>query len=118
MSITIGIGFILLSLLEGIRNRFTAITTVFGRTALFYYALHFLVMHIVVAILFFLNGQHTIQEAIKVGPLFLFVIPGEGYSLVVVYMVWAALVVSLYPLCKWYDLYKTNHKEKWWLSYL
>jgi uncharacterized membrane protein len=23
-----------------------------------------------------------------------------------------------YPLCKWYDNYKTAHKEKKWLSYL
>lgn len=118
MSITIGIGFILLSLLEGIRNRFTAITTVFGRTALFYYALHFLIMHIVVSILFFLKGEHTIQEAIDVGRIFLFVIPGEGYSLGVVYVIWATLVASLYPVCKWYDHYKAKHKAKWWLSYL
>ena len=28
------------------------------------------------------------------------------------------IVLLLYPLCKWYDRYKTAHKEKWWLSYL
>jgi len=35
-----------------------------------------------------------------------------------VYLIWIAIVSSLYPLCKWYDKYKTDHKEKWWLSYL
>ena len=49
---------------------------------------------------------------------FKFAAPGEGYSLWVVYGIWAAVVIALYPLCKWYDSYKTNHKEKWWLSYL
>jgi len=28
------------------------------------------------------------------------------------------VILCLYPLCKWYDNYKTSHKEKWWLSYL
>jgi hypothetical protein len=43
---------------------------------------------------------------------FKFIIPGEGYSLLIVYGVWLAVVIGLYPLCKWYDKYKTNHKEK------
>jgi hypothetical protein len=47
-----------------------------------------------------------------------FLIPGEGYGLGVVYLVWIAIVASLYPLCRWYDDYKRRHREKWWLSYL
>jgi presenilin-like A22 family membrane protease len=43
---------------------------------------------------------------------------GYGFSLGIVYLVWISIVVVLYPLCKWYDRYKTNHKEKRWLSYL
>jgi Na+/H+-dicarboxylate symporter len=43
---------------------------------------------------------------------------GYGFSLIVVYLVWIAVMLALYPLCKWYDKYKTTHKEKWWLSYL
>ena len=34
------------------------------------------------------------------------------------YGVWVVVILLLYPLCKWYDKYKTRHKEKWWLSYL
>jgi hypothetical protein len=49
---------------------------------------------------------------------FMFTVPGEGYSLGVVYLIWLAVVIALYPLCKWYDNYKTNHREKKWLSYL
>lgn len=49
---------------------------------------------------------------------FLFIMPGEGFSLGVVYLIWIALVAFLYPVCRWYDRYKSNHKEKWWLSYL
>jgi hypothetical protein len=43
---------------------------------------------------------------------------GYGFSLGAVYLIWLAIVIGVFPLCKWYDNYKTNHKEKWWLSYL
>jgi len=118
MAVTIGISFILLSVLERVRNGLTTVTTVFGRTALFYYALHFLVMHIALMMLFFIQGKYTVQEAVDAKTPFLFVIPGEGFSLGVVYAIWVTLVLSLYPICRWYDRYKRNHKEKWWLSYL
>lgn len=118
MTATIGISFVLLSILEKVRNGLTTVTTVFGRTALFYYALHFLVMHIGLMILFFVQGKHTIQEARDLNMPFLFVIPGEGFSLAATYLIWISLVAFLYPICKWYDRYKLNHKEKWWLSYL
>jgi hypothetical protein len=35
-----------------------------------------------------------------------------------VYLIWVLLILGMYPLCKWYDSYKSAHKEKWWLSYL
>ena len=28
--------------------------------------------------------------------------PGWGYSLPLVYLVWATVVVTLYPLCRWF----------------
>jgi type I restriction-modification system DNA methylase subunit len=43
---------------------------------------------------------------------------GYGYSLTVVYAVWISIIVMTFPLCKWYDRYKTAHPDKWWLSYL
>jgi hypothetical protein len=43
---------------------------------------------------------------------------GYGFSLGTVYLIWIAIIVVLYPLCKKYDRYKSEHKEKWWLSYL
>jgi ABC-type spermidine/putrescine transport system permease subunit I len=43
---------------------------------------------------------------------------GYGFSLGIVYLVWAGVVLFLYPFCYWYDKYKTAHRNKWWLSYL
>ena len=43
---------------------------------------------------------------------------GYGLNLGYVYLVWIGIILLLYPLCKKFDLYKQNNKEKWWLSYL
>lgn len=119
MSITVGIGLLMLRCLENIQNGFTNIMQVFGRTAFFYYILHLYLIHLIAVALFFVNG-HTIADLIRMAPqmFFLFVVPGEGVNLLITYVVWVAVVMALYPLCAWYNRYKTNHKEKWWLSYL
>lgn len=120
LCIMIGPALLLLSFMENIKNGFSRIMIIFGRTAFFYYIIHLYMIHLLAAIAFFIKGQHTVQDAINSMPNlpFLFIFPGEGYGLAVVYAVWAAVIIALYPLCKWYDKYKTSHKEKWWLSYL
>ena len=119
LCMTIGSAFLLLAFMENIKNRFTDAMVVFGRTAFFYYILHIYLIHFLATICFFARG-HSLADASEVGEKFpfLFVAPGEGYGLSVVYLVWVAVVISLYPLCKKYDVYKTMHREKWWLSYL
>ena len=119
MCMTIGPALLFLALIEKVQNGFTNTMRIYGRTAFFYYLIHFYLIHFICMILFFARG-HSMQDAVnsmKNLP-FMFTIPGEGYSLWVVYFIWLAVVISLYPLCKWYDHYKTSHREKWWLSYL
>lgn len=120
LCIMIGPALLLLVFMEKVKNRFTNIMLVFGRTAFFYYIIHLYLIHLLAVAAFFIRGGHTIQDAIdSMQKLpFLFVIPGEGIGLAAVYAVWAVVIIALYPLCKWYDKYKTRHKEKWWLSYL
>ncbi|MBK9017197.1 MAG: DUF1624 domain-containing protein [Saprospiraceae bacterium] len=119
MCITIGPALLFLVFSEKIKNAFTNILSMYGRTALFYYIVHWYVLHLICGIAFFSRG-HSIQDAVDAFhdiPL-MFVIPGEGYGLGIVYLVWAIVIIALYPLCKKYDAYKTSHPEKWWLSYL
>lgn len=119
MCITIGCALIVLPYLERLENRFTKITVVFGRTAFFYYILHIYFIHILAMISFYVHG-HTLAQIVEGESIFKwkFVVPGEGFGLIGVYAIWIFVIACLYPLCKWYDIYKTNHKEKWWLSYL
>jgi hypothetical protein len=42
--------------------------------------------------------------------------PGWGFPLPVVYLVWAGVVLALYPLCSWFAELKQRRNDAW-LSY-
>ena len=119
LSVMLGLALILLAYMERVQNSFTRVMTVFGRTAFFYYIIHLYLIHALSTALYFFNG-HTMAEANHPENHFPFhyLIPGEGLSLGMTYVVWISVIVVLYPLCYFYDRYKTLHKEQWWLSYL
>lgn len=118
MCATIGISLLLLALLSKVQNRVTDFITVYGRVPFFYYVIHFYLIHFVSAIFFFTRG-HSFAEGTKPSGTLLpfFIAPGEGVRLPWVYLIWILVVLSLYPLCKWYSRYKKTH-DYWWLSYL
>jgi len=120
MCMTIGPAILFVAWYGTAKSRLTNAVTVYGRVPFFYYVLHFLLIHILSTLAFFSRG-HSFADGIyhdntPVAP-FNFTVPGEGYSLAVVYLVWLLVVASLYPLCKWFSRYKQTHKQ-WWLSYL
>ncbi|HZI68876.1 MAG TPA: heparan-alpha-glucosaminide N-acetyltransferase domain-containing protein [Hanamia sp.] len=119
MCMTIGPAFLLLAFFEKIKNGFTEVMRIYGRVPFFYYVIHLYLIHSISAIVYLANG-HTFAEATTIGKNipFYFLAANDGYSLFIVYIVWISVVIALYPLCKWFNNYKTNHREKWWLSYL
>jgi uncharacterized membrane protein len=118
MCMTIGPALLFIALWGNIQNGFSRVVSVYGRVPFFYYILHFFVIHLLATIVFFMRG-HSFAEGVGNPASFAnFVKAGEGFSLGVTYLIWLGIVIMLYPLCKWYDNYKMNHKEKWWLSYL
>jgi uncharacterized membrane protein len=114
LSMTLGPALIFLSLFEHSTGKWSKIVSVYGRVPFFYFLIHFFVIHLICMILFFANG-HTLSEA-NSGFLH-FKSPNDGLPLGIVYLIWIAVVVAMYPLCKRYDRLKSSHK-KWWLSYL
>ena len=113
---TLGPIMVLLALAESWGGKISAVFKMFGRVPLFYYILHFYIIHLIVVIVFYIQGFET-KDIRGENNLFLFCPPGFGFSLPGVYLVWFAVVLILYPLCKKYDRYKSTHK-KWWLKYL
>ncbi|MGA7079926.1 MAG: heparan-alpha-glucosaminide N-acetyltransferase domain-containing protein [Terriglobales bacterium] len=95
---------------------------VFGRVPMFYFILHFYLIHaLVVLAAWFCYGRAASTFIFNLvpsmgGPEQLF--PANfGYSLWVVYGVWILTVVLLYPLCRWFAKVKATRSD-WWLSYL
>jgi uncharacterized membrane protein len=119
LCMTIGPGILFLALIEKIQNGFTNIMNVYGRVPMLYYILHFYIIHLILVVVFFVQGYGTVDIIPKGGLPFYFKPNGIGFGLLGVYAVWIFVVVVLYPICKKYDRYKTAHaKEKWWLSYI
>ena len=87
-----------------------------GRVPMFFYLLHIYLIHLLAMLAAKVTGFDwgDMVSQVPLTP----VPKGYGFSLLVVYGVWIVVVLLLYPLCKWYDNYKSNNKEKWWLSYL
>ncbi len=95
---------------------------VFGRVPLFYFVLHFYAAHAMSAFLAWLRYGHSAFGFIfhpvpsMGGPKQLFP-PGFGYDLWVAYVAWAAIVIALFPACRWFAAIKVRRRD-WWLSYL
>lgn len=119
MCATIAPALIFLALVRQVRGMLADIFVIFGRVPMFYYVFHFFTLCMVSLVLFFMQG-HTFEEGMKgvEGMPWKFVIPGEGYELFTVYLIWMGLVIFLYPFCRAYNKYKTAHPENKWLSYL
>lgn len=95
---------------------------IFGRVPLFYFVLHFYLAHAVAVVLALLRyggaaptfAFHPLPS--MGGPRELF--PAQfGYDLWVAYVVWAVVVLALYPVCRWFGGIKATRHD-WWLRYL
>ncbi len=115
--ITLGFAFLFLALADGVKNGFTRFISVYGKVPLFYYLLHWYLIHSLMFIMVFFQG--FTWKDLPFGP-FMFGRPvnGSGVELPYVYLIWAFVVLSIYPLCAWYSRYKSAHREMKWLRYL
>jgi uncharacterized membrane protein len=116
---TIGPSLLFLSFTENSKGKFLSAISTFGRVPFFYYVLHVYLFHFIAMLAAQFSGFHWYNMVFKTTWITLEPsLKGYGFSLAIVYAVWLAVVVALYPLCKKYDAYKMANKDKWWLSYL
>jgi uncharacterized membrane protein len=114
--LTVGAALIFLGSLDRISRGSFSFLRVFGRVPFFFYVLHLYLIHAITVIVFFIQGYPEKDIAPQHSP-FMFRPDHFGFSLPVVYFLWAAVILILYPLCKKYDQYKSTHNY-WWLSYV
>ncbi|MGK6353365.1 DUF1624 domain-containing protein [Parapedobacter sp. DT-150] len=89
----------------------------FGRVPFFYYLLHILVIHLSALLVQWIKIGYTPHEWYKTAP-YTYVEESFRWSLPLLYLVFAADIVVLYFLCRWYGRYKSGHPEKKWLRYI
>jgi uncharacterized membrane protein len=89
-----------------------------GKVPMFYYLLHIPLIHLLaVAVCYARYGQvHWMFESPTLRQFPITLPPGWGYSLPIVYLVWAVVVLTLYPLCRWFADLKGRRSDAW-LSY-
>lgn len=116
--LTLGPVLILLSLLENLRTNSLRPFGIIGRVPLFYYVLHFYLLHLAALGLYMARTGKSITEIdFHFNATFGGLPPGDGYPLIAAYIAWLSVVLILYPLCYWYNSYKSKHAH-WWLSYM
>lgn len=114
--LTLGVMFLLLAWVEGWKNWLARIATVYGKVPLFYFIVHWYIIHPLMFLIVYLQGYKASDLVFGTnlgrpkGP--------SGLNLFYTYLVWIGVVILLYPLCKWYGKYKEAHREKQWLRYL
>lgn len=115
--VTLGIMFLGLSFVDGMKNRVIEIFSVYGKVPLFYYLIHWYLVHSLMVFMLFVQGFD--MKDLNFAP-FSFGRPqvGEGVELPIIYAIWLVVVIALYPLCLWYGKYKTKHQDNKWLRYL
>lgn len=113
---TLGPSLIVLAAIDAVKGKAAAFFTTYGRVPFFYFVVHFFLIHTLCVLLFYLGGYNNSQIS-ESNSLFFFRPSTFGYSLPIVYGIWLLIVGVMYPLCRWYNRYKSTHTF-WWLSYL
>ena len=116
---TLGPSIILMALFDRSPGPLSRPIVIFGRVPLFYYLLHFQLIHLIALGLSYARyGQAPwLFTNPPWSPELMAAFPkGYGYGLGAVYLVWIATVVILYPACRWFAGLKRRRQEAW-LSY-
>jgi len=111
LAMTLGPALCLLAAMDRPLGPWSRRVAVYGRVPLFYYVLHLFVIHVVaIALAWPRLGRAAIGHPFLDGGALALPLP-------VVYAIWLAVVVALYPACRWFADVK-RRKRSAWLSYL
>lgn len=112
---TLGPLMLLLAWFETPKVKWLSFAEVFGRVPLFYFLVHFYLIHATALIVQMIRHDQSWSEVdLHFSAGFGGIFPGGGVNLVWTYVAWILIVVALYPVCKWYDVVKRKNQ----LTYL
>jgi uncharacterized membrane protein len=116
---TLGPAMLLLRAFDGGMPSWLRPVLVYGKVPLFYFILHFLLIHLLaVAAAWIRFGDVSgLFQSPSLDRFPFTAPPGWPASLPVLYLIWAGVVLALYPVCRWYAGVKARQTD-WWVSYL
>ncbi len=103
---TLGVGSLLLVVMENLQGKLSELLLTFGRVPLLFYVIHLPLLHLFAIALAAINGENLawlFKDAFDSKP------AGYGYGLGMVYMVWLVAVACLYPVCRNYWRLKSKY---------
>lgn len=112
--VTLGPGIALLGLLPNRAPRWAMPVAVIGSVPFFYFLFHMLVAHATGVVINTWLWSRPDLGSIGGGP----APANAGLGLVAVYALWIAIVVAVYPACRWLSALKQRRRDLRWLSYL
>jgi uncharacterized membrane protein len=110
---TLGPALLLLGAFERVSGRIADALVLVGRVPFFFYVAHLYVIHGVALAVGAAQGFSVSEIAVA----FIAYPAGFGIGLAGVYLAWIAIVLALFPACRWFAGVKARRSE-WWLSYL
>ena len=116
---TLGPVLVLLSLVDQKTPRLLQPALTIGKVPMFYYLLHFATLHVlaIITALVRFGGVHWMFESPSPDKYPVTQPPGWPASLPIVYLYWIAVLLLVYPVCRWYASVKMRSNNPW-LSYL
>ena len=116
---TLGPATLLLRAVDGRTPGMLRTALIIGKVPMFYYVLHVVLLHLIAVALSAIRfgAVHWMFESPTIDKFPVTQPPGWPLPLPLVYLVWLAVVVLLYPLCRWFAALRQRRSD-WWLSYL
>jgi uncharacterized membrane protein len=115
--ITLGVSLLCMLAFQQLRGLLARVLLAYGRTPLFTYVLHIYVVHGSSLLVAVLAGYPASYHVNFLADPFRLVKAGWGFNLPVVYALWLAILIVLYPAARWFADVKRRRRD-WWLSYL
>jgi hypothetical protein len=113
---TLGPAIAVLPLFERIAAiRISQTFVIFGRAPLFYYLIHLQLIHAAAVVVAYVRYGRA--DWLFANPGFQRIPSTNGFDLPIVYLVWFGVVLTLYPICRWFAGVKQRYRFAW-LSYL
>jgi len=115
---TLGPALLFLWAVDGRTPRLLRPALTFGKVPLFYYLTHFALLHVLAVVVCYLRygTAHWMFESPDLAHYPFSPPPEWGFTLPVVYLWWASVVLAMYPLCVWFGRLKQRRSDAW-LSY-